>query len=231
MSKPPSYSLPQDQSPSLIDKIPGLSQEDVTIEQINALMSFENHELSFTENHGNSYLILGAYQKPMSYRLDFLKDRLNQQPDTSAQVLMKLLDLDELPDVDPADVQNLPEEDCQFHLLANKVDAIVMLAENKNAGSAVELGDLTPTSGQPPDEHPYFQKTYICRRDYSNLSPEDLRSKHPVLATQNGTTTISSAYSRPQESKFTIFDNHNRYYTWESRPDLIGIAETIHNDV
>jgi hypothetical protein len=223
MSRPPKVPIKDGGDLSLLEQIPALSKEDIGIRQVEAILSFKNEELKFLEGDQYSFFILGNYDEIPRRRLNFICQRLNQKPNTTAQTLIKLCNFDELPDIKDKHVKNLPQTHCQFHLVARNIDAIILVAEDQNAGSSVELGELVPSSGQQPGEHPYFQDTYVLPRNYSPLTEDDIHNKHSV--------DVDNPYSRPQRDKFDIFDVHGRCYRWTERVDLIDITEGIHKKV
>jgi len=223
MSRPPEVPIKTGEETSLLEQIPGLTKDDLGIRQVEALLSFKNEELAFLNDHQYSYFILGSYDKVPKRRLNLVCQRLNQKPNTTAQTLIKLRNFDELPDIDEDHVEDLPQTLCQFHLVARNIDAILTIAEDRNAGSSVELGQLIPASGQQPDEHPYFQCTYALPRNYDQLTQADIHADHNV--------NIDNPYSQPQRDLFDVFNTHGRCHWWTERTNLMKIVDDIHNQI
>ncbi|MEF8802225.1 MAG: hypothetical protein V5A56_14545 [Halolamina sp.] len=76
------------------------------------------------------------------------------------------------------DLLELPTErlntfDIMFSLLATYSDYIVGVFEKESGGEAPELGEI--------DDPPYFDKSYVCPRDYAWVTDANLESKHHVI--------------------------------------------------
>ncbi|WP_435067607.1 hypothetical protein [Haloplanus sp. C73] len=210
-----------------------LKDLNVQKEELQALAEFKR-QLEFIKNNEITYLVLGDFSEHPKRRLNCISLYLSGKSKTSAQLLIKLPYFDELENVSTEAAESNLETYLKFQSVARNVTAIVFVAEGRNAGSAVELGDLTPDRGHH-NKHPYFSKTYLAVRDYSELTAADISSSHPsfddIFSTNsNGETTLTTSrpYSSPQESKFEIFKREGRYWRWDTRPALWESADEIH---
>jgi hypothetical protein len=206
---------------------------EVQKEEIQALAKFKR-QLEFVKNNKISYLVLGDFSEHPKRRLNLVCQRLNGKSDTAAKTLIKLPYFEELDDVSTEAAQSNLETYLKFQSVARIVTAIVFVSEGRNAGSSVELGDLTPNGGNP-DDHPFFAKTNLAVRDYSDLPEHEISSDHPSYDDIFSTTsdgelemTTPRPYSGPQESKFEIFEREGRCWTWDTRRSLWEAADEIH---
>jgi hypothetical protein len=190
--------------------------------ELQALAQFKR-QLEYIQKNNYSYLVLGDFSELPKRRLNNACQTLSGKGNTAAKMLIKLPYFEELDEINIAD--SGIETELKFHSLAENVSAIVMIAEGRNAGSAVELGDLTPTPGMS-SSHPYFDKTYVAVRNYSDNDAEDIREDHPaysdLISKSNGVAKLTNPmpYSDPQSNKFEIFDRNGRYWEWNDRTTL-----------
>lgn len=205
----------------------------VTPEEYRAVQEFKR-KLEFIHNNRITYLVLGDYSEIPRMRLGYVCSRLNAKPDTAAMMLVKLPHFKELDrfDISGSDL----EVELKFHSVATNVDAILLVAESRNAGSSVEIADLSPPP--EPSEHRYFSKTYVAVRDFNAIDTEILREDHPVyddVVTDSGSSPSiiddPSPYSSPQRNKFELFDREGRYWDWSDRKSLRPICNEIHRRV
>lgn len=205
----------------------------VTQEEYQAVGEFRR-KLEFIHNNKFTYLVLGDYSEIPRRRLGYVCQRLNAKPNTAAMMLIKLPHFKELDEIDLNDCDL--ETELQFQCVATNVSAIVMVAESRNAGSSVEIADLTPPP--KPSEHRYFGKTYVAVRDFNETAAENLEEEHPfydeLVTHSGGAPTIvndPSPYSSPQNNKFELFNRQGRYWNWSDRPSLRTVCNDIHQDV
>ena len=213
-----------------------LASLDVEKEEFQALAKFKL-QLEFVKNNEISYLVLGDFSEHPKRRLNLVCQQLNGKSGTSAKTLIKLPYFEELDNVSTEAAQSNLETYLKFQSVARIVTAIVFVAEGRNAGSSVELGDLTP-SGSHVNGHPFFSKTNLAVRDYSDLTAQDIDSDHPsyddIFSTNSDgelEVTTPRPYSGPQESKFEIFEREGRCWTWETRKSLWEVADEVHEVV
>lgn len=218
------------------DKVRHVASLDIQKEELQALAKFKL-QLEFVKNNKISYLVLGDFSEHPKRRLNLVCQQLNGKSDTAAKTLIKLPYFEELDDVSTEAAQSNLETYLKFQSVARIVTAIVFVSEGRNAGSSVELGHLTPNGGNP-DNHPFFAKTNLAVRDYSDLSEQKMSSDHPsyddVFSTSSDgepEMTTPRPYSSPQESKFEIFEREGRCWTWDTRKSLWEVADEIHEVV
>ena len=144
-----------------------------------------------------SYFVLGSYGRPEIHRLQLVKDRLNRRTGAYAFLMV--------------DIRSEWENTyLKFRLIADYVDRIVGVSEHAHGGFLVEQGYFTAIES-------YFSKTYVLKREYKNLDPDDLETN----------VETSDPYSGMQTSIFEMLADAGRLCVWEQESDLRECVESL----
>jgi len=173
-----------------------LRETSLTPEEYEALKQ-SVAELSPIFSADRAYFVLGSYGQPEIRRLQLVKDRLNRRADTYAFLMV---------DIRSEWVNTY----LKFRLLADYTDYIVGIAEHAQGGFLVEQGYFTALEE-------YFTKTYVCQREYDDLSFDDV----------NTGVDVENPFSGMQTAIFEMLEENGRLYRWTTEDDLIKCVENI----
>ncbi|AGB31154.1 hypothetical protein C488_01699 [Natrinema pellirubrum DSM 15624] len=184
-----------------------MSEGPVTVDELAAKAESYLHESSLTPAEyealkhsvtelapllttGRSYFVLGSYGRPEIHRLQLVKDRLNRRTDSYAFLMV--------------DIRNeWTNTYLKFRLIADYADYIVGVSEHDSGGFLVEQGYFTALEQ-------YFEKTYILKRTYDDLTPADIETE----------ADPENPYSGMQTAIFEMLADEDRLCVWETEDDL-----------
>ncbi|WP_433633935.1 hypothetical protein [Halomicrococcus sp. NG-SE-24] len=173
-----------------------LHETSLTPEEYEALKQ-SIAELSPIFTTESAYFVLGSYGQPEIYRLQLVKDRLNRRADAYAFLMV---------DIRSEWVNTY----LKFRLLADYTDYIVGVSEHDQGGFLVEQGYFTALEK-------YFAKTYVLKREYTDVGAEDVDTN----------VDIENPYSGMQTAIFDMLADADRLYVWQSEDDLLECAEAV----
>jgi len=154
-------------------------------------------ELSPIFTADRSYFVLGSYGRPEIHRLQLVKDRLNRRPGTYAFLMVDIR-------------KEWVNTYLKFRILADYTDLVIGVSEHDQGGFLVEQGYFTAIET-------YFQKTHVVKRDYTDLTSEDVDTN---VDTEN-------PYSGMQTAIFDMVDDADRLYVWTTEEDLIDVTTEL----
>lgn len=154
-------------------------------------------ELSPLFSADRTYFVLGSYGRPEIHRLQLVKDRLNRRADTYAFLMVDIR-------------QEWVNTYLKFRILADYTEFIIGVSEHDQGGFLVEQGYFTALEM-------YFQKTHILKREYTDLTSEDIETN----------ANTNNPYSGMQMAIFEMLDEAGRLYIWENEDELINAIKEL----
>jgi len=144
-----------------------------------------------------AYFVLGSYGRPEIHRLQLVKDRLNRRADTYAFLMV---------DIRSEWVNTY----LKFRILADYTDFIVGVVEHDQGGFLIEQGYFTVLEE-------YFSKTYVLKREYESVSPDEVDTG----------VNLEYPYSGMQTAIFDMLADVDRLYSWTTEEELIECAGEV----
>lgn len=138
---------------------------DLRPEETASILGFANREIPSLLTPETSYFVLGSYRSPFIRRVRTVENELNRRIGAYAFLMG---------DLEPIDIDRLPEFRIMFHLLGTYVDFIVAVYEQDAGGEVTELGKISET--------PYFERSYVFPRDYRWLTDEKIDTYDDVVS-------------------------------------------------
>lgn len=154
-------------------------------------------ELSSIFRHESAYFVLGSYGRPEIYRLQLVKDRINRRENSYAFLMVDIR-------------REWTNTYLKFRILADYTDYIIGVAEHDRGGFLVEQGYFTILKK-------YFIKTYVLKRDYEDVVPEDVDTD----------VDLESPFSGMQTDVFDMLEEAGRVCVWSSEGELIDCVEMV----
>lgn len=154
-------------------------------------------ELSPIFTADSSYFVLGSYGRPEIHRLQLVKDRLNRRPDTYAFLMVDIR-------------QEWVNTYLKFRILADYTDYLIGVSEHDQGGFLVEQGYFTAIET-------YFEKTHVLKREYTDLTTDDIDTN----------ADINDPYSGMQTAIFDMLEDADRLYGWITEADLVDVTSHL----
>jgi hypothetical protein len=154
-------------------------------------------ELSPIFSVARAYFVLGSYGRPEIHRLQLVKDRLNRRTDTYAFLMVDIR-------------KEWVNTYLKFRILADYTDFIVGVSEHDQGGFLIEQGYFTALET-------YFQKTHVLKREYTDLSSEDVETN----------ANTENPYSGMQTAVFEMLDEAGRLYIWTIEDELVNAVKNL----
>ena len=154
-------------------------------------------ELSPIFSADRAYFVLGSYGRPEIHRLQLVKDRLNRRTNTYAFLMIDIR-------------QEWVNTYLKFRLLADYTDFIIGISEHDQGGFLVEQGYFTALEK-------YFRKTHVLKREYTDLTADDVETN----------ANTENPYSGMQTAIFEMLDEAGRLHVWIAEDDLIDATNDL----